>query len=387
MSIRTNKLMGIFGRGMVGLGVLLIAFSAFQLWGTGLAEGRAQSDLADDFADLSEAYQRGVGPVSSPEGTTAPETLAAVADALPDEDDDDGATPDRSPTTNPDQNQSSGVAPPIPFDLLPQAGDAMGVLKIPSIDVEKVIIQGVGRDDLRKGPGHYPNTPLPGQAGNASIAGHRTTYGAPFGDIDQLVPGDLIQVETFQGVFDYEVIPQTTEDGESIGHRIVAPTDTFVVEHYGDNRLTLTACHPKYSAQQRIIVQARLVTPEAPVVELPTVATLDTEAIPGEDFSGSDGDDAGTEASVPVQAGSEIPDEGNAMTSNAAALNESLGWHMEELWSVLLWAGLAVAVLSLASVAGKKWIRRRLAYVTSAPIFLVAVWFCFTHLDRMLPAF
>ena len=76
---------------------------------------------------------------------------------------------------------------------------------IPKIGVDKIVVEGVGRNDLRKGPGHYPDTPMPGQPGNAAIAGHRTTYGAPFNRIDELEPGDEILVTTLQGPFTYEV--------------------------------------------------------------------------------------------------------------------------------------------------------------------------------------
>src|SRR5205085_1071336 len=78
-------------------------------------------------------------------------------------------------------------------------------LRIPKIGLDSIVVNGVGRSDLRKGPGHYPDTPLPGQRGNAAIAGHRTTYGAPFGNLDQLAPGDSIIVRTLEGVFEFRV--------------------------------------------------------------------------------------------------------------------------------------------------------------------------------------
>ena len=111
---------------------------------------------------------------------------------------------------------------------------------------------------------------MPGNPGNAAIAGHRTTYGAPFHNIDQLAPGDEIIVTTLQGEFRYEVLPQPTDEvddsGEPVmrGNFIVAPSQVEVLDDFGDNRLTLTACHPKYSARQRIVVVAQLVEEPAP---------------------------------------------------------------------------------------------------------------------------
>ena len=126
-----------------------------------------------------------------------------------------------------------------------------------ALGVDKTVVEGVGLDQLKRGPGHYPETPLPGQRGNASIAGHRTTYGAPFHNLDKLAKGDRIEVTTVQGTFVYEVADT----------KIVGIHDVDVLGDKGDNRLTLTACHPKYSAKQRIIVAAVLKgTPRPPIV-------------------------------------------------------------------------------------------------------------------------
>ena len=122
----------------------------------------------------------------------------------------------------------------------------MARIRIPDIGVDKIVVEGVQVSDLKRGPGHYPDTPLPGQPGNAAIAGHRTTYGAPFNRLDELEPGDEILVTTAQGAFRYEVQRQL----------IVSPDQVEVLDDFGDDRLTLTACHPKYSARQRIVVVA-----------------------------------------------------------------------------------------------------------------------------------
>jgi sortase A len=131
-------------------------------------------------------------------------------------------------------------------------GDAVGRLRIDRIKLSTVFLEGTNADDLRRGPGHYPGTPLPGQSGTVAIAGHRTTYGAPFRKLDKLRPRDEIVVTMPYGRFTYRV-EQT---------RIVKPTDVWVIDRRSFDRLVLTACHPLYSAAQRIVVFARLVRSE-----------------------------------------------------------------------------------------------------------------------------
>jgi sortase A len=130
-----------------------------------------------------------------------------------------------------------------------QPGDALGRIQIPKIGASFVMVQGTEPGDLRQGPGHYVDTPLPGEPGTVAVAGHRTTYLAPFRDIDQLKRGDQIRLRMPYGQFTYEVERQ----------QIVAPTATWVTHRVGYDRLVLTACHPLYSAAQRIVVFARLV--------------------------------------------------------------------------------------------------------------------------------
>jgi sortase A len=129
-------------------------------------------------------------------------------------------------------------------------GDAMGRIVMPAIDVNTVFVQGTDTGDLSKGPGHYPATPLPGERGTVAIAGHRTTYGAPFRHIDGLRPGDRIELRMPYGRFGYRV--ERT--------RIVPPTETSVIDRVDHDRLVLSACHPLYSAAKRIVVFARLDT-------------------------------------------------------------------------------------------------------------------------------
>jgi sortase A len=130
----------------------------------------------------------------------------------------------------------------------PLKGDAVGKITIPSIGVSRYVVEGTDTASLRKGPGHYPSTPLPGERGTAAIAGHRTTYGAPFRRLNDVKPGDRVIVDMPYGRFVYRV--QST--------RIVDDQDLSVLRRKSYDRLVLSACHPLYSAAQRIIAFARL---------------------------------------------------------------------------------------------------------------------------------
>jgi sortase A len=130
----------------------------------------------------------------------------------------------------------------------PLKGDAIGKITIPSIGVSRYVVEGTDTASLRKGPGHYPSTPLPGERGTSAIAGHRTTYGAPFRRLNELKRGDRVIVDMPYGRFIYRVQ----------GTRIVDDQDLSVLRRKGYRRLVLSACHPLYSAAQRIIAFARL---------------------------------------------------------------------------------------------------------------------------------
>jgi sortase A len=138
----------------------------------------------------------------------------------------------------------------------PLKGDAIARISIPAIDVSDYVVEGTDTASLRKGPGHYPDTPLPGDSGTAAIAGHRTTYGAPFRDIDQLEPGDRIVLDMPDGRFTYRVTRT----------KIVDDSDLSVLDRVGYKQLILSACHPLYSAAQRVIVFARQVSRRPPRV-------------------------------------------------------------------------------------------------------------------------
>lgn len=129
-----------------------------------------------------------------------------------------------------------------------QTGDSLTRIKIPKIGVDVVVVEGTSASALRAGAGHYPQTPLPCEVGNVAIAGHRTTFGKPFSNLDKLAEGDVIILETPIGACTYEVAKAPF---------VVAPNDLSVVAPTPERALTLTTCHPRGSARQRLIVTAR----------------------------------------------------------------------------------------------------------------------------------
>lgn len=243
------------GRVLVTLGILILLFVGYQLWGTGIYTARAQNQLEKDFqAQLAES---GVTPTSLPTGSTASTTS----------------------TTVPVVTTLPPVSPPDPAE-----GDVLAHLVIPKIGLDAYVVQGTADSDLRKGPGHYPATPLPGQLGNSGIAGHRTTYGAPFGELDSLEAGDVMQVTTLQGNFEYRVYEKI----------VVSPSASEVLDAPAadDPRqavLTLTTCHPQYSAAERLIVKGELVVPTGAQPLPSSVDQSDPEAEVADALSGETG--------------------------------------------------------------------------------------------------
>jgi len=253
-----RRVVGAVGRTFITVGILILLFVAYQLWGTGIYTARQQDQLEQQFNAALAADRR-----DAPTPTTSTTTLPATP----------GPTTTTTTTTEP--------APPPPPE-----GEAIARLRILKIGVDTIVVNGVTRDDLRKGPGHYPNTPLPGQEGNSAIAGHRTTYGAPFGDLDQLATDDLIEVRTLQGSFRYRVTEQS----------VVAPSEISVIDPIPKDpddpsagfaaTLTLTTCNPKYSAAQRLIIKAEL---EPDQVALPAPKAVVSSRITEEGLSGEEG--------------------------------------------------------------------------------------------------
>ena len=176
----------------------------------------------------------------------------------------DGSQPEREEIDVDELLGGEPSDPPEVVDYFPEEpverGKPFAFLSIPKIGLDEVVVyEGVDRQTLRSGPGHMTGTPLPGQPGNAVVSGHRTTYGRPFFDFDQLEPGDRVEVESDTGIHVYEV--------REIA--VVLPTDVWVIDPRDGGWLTLTTCEPKFSARQRLIVWAEMVEgPNADYIEL-----------------------------------------------------------------------------------------------------------------------
>ena len=133
-------------------------------------------------------------------------------------------------------------------------GDGIGRIRIPAIGLDTVFVEGTDESSLEQGPGHYTETPFPGEGGTVGIAGHRTTYLAPFRKLDELEPGDPVELKMPYGTFTYTV-------GRA---EVVDPSDVEIFDDPGFERLALTACHPLYSAAHRLVAFARLSSIELP---------------------------------------------------------------------------------------------------------------------------
>ncbi len=241
VSPRLIKIIRGAGWSFIWVGVYLMGFVAYQLWFTNILTSRDQSALA---ASLPENFANAV----IEEVPYQPAVIIELGDDPP------------------------APSPPDPTRILLQesegpVGDAFAQIRIPKIDLDVTVVEGVRRRDLKKGPGHLSGSPLPGQPGNSVLSGHRTTYGAPFGDLNDLAPGDRIEVETAVGIHIYEVREAPDECRDEDGDCIVRPTDLWVTEPREGAWLTLTTCHPKFSARKRLIVFAELVDgPNADVI-------------------------------------------------------------------------------------------------------------------------
>ena len=196
------------GQTLITAGVVILLFVAYELYFTGLETAREQHALSDE---IEQVWRHGGG--------------------------------------------YSKPGDPLPKIKI---GDGVAVLRIPRFGREwfKVVVEGVSVADLKRGPGHYPGTQLPGQKGNFVVSGHRTTYGAPFNRVDELEQGDAIVVETRTTWYTYRVT--TTQVVEPTAIEVTYPVPYRAGEKPVLARITLTSCHPKYSASQRYVVFGQL---------------------------------------------------------------------------------------------------------------------------------
>lgn len=178
---------------MLAAGLAMIGYVAYQVWGTGLATAAAQSRFRTDL------------------------TRAGYPES-------------------------------------PEAGEPIGFIRIPRLAVDIAFIQGIDEDTLERGPGHYPGSALPGEGGNVAIAGHRTTYAAPFWALDTLVPGDHIALRTAAGEFLYRVVWEKVLDPGAVW--VVRPTEV--------PSLTLTTCNPRFRGTERLVIRAEQIYGRTP---------------------------------------------------------------------------------------------------------------------------
>jgi sortase A len=230
-----QRALRLLGWGLLGMAGLVVLFLFYQLFVTDFFNARSQA-RAEVELDTSLEIRRAELAMATTTTTTAP------------------APEDPVEVIHPPELMAEPTVP---------VGVPFGRIGIDKIGLEAVLFEGVDRDTLKLGPGHMPDTPLPGQPGNAVISGHRTTYGRPFFDVDQLVVGDTIEIETALGMNIY-AIRQIL---------VVAPTDVWVTDPIDGAWLTLTTCNPKFSAAERLIIQAELVHgPNLEYVEAITAA-------------------------------------------------------------------------------------------------------------------
>jgi LPXTG-site transpeptidase (sortase) family protein len=240
------------------LGAIVLLFVLWQLWGTSLTEHRAQRTLRAEFNALIASHQHPAGQVgvSSPDRhrPAASSTVSLVATAT-------SVLPRSGPGDKPTASAPAGGSSQSPASAaipVPLPGQAIAQIQIPKIGVSQYVVEGTSEADLSMGVGHYIGSALPGGPGNSAMAGHRTTYGAPFNQLNELATGDAIYTTTTAGRAEYVVTQPPFA---------VSPSDISVLDNFGDSRLTLTTCNPEFSATSRLIVVARLVQPASWVVD------------------------------------------------------------------------------------------------------------------------
>ncbi len=335
-AIRT--ITGIVGPVLVAFGVLVFLFIAYQLWGTTLSESHSQAQLRQRFDTLLQKSHAHHAASTSSTSTTLSTS---------------------STTTTPNTTTSTTTAPAVAVPISPPTeGGPVGLIQIPKIQLDKVIVQGTGTSDLQQGPGHFPNTPLPGEKGNVAIAGHRTTYGAPFFNLNELAPGDPIIITTVQGTFTYNVVRTLVVSPANTS--VAGPTQITAVAPSSGAMLTLTTCNPRFSASTRLVVQARLTTTPAPTpAPTPALPTTPTSGIK--------------------------PSHKTKTVSSNSGLGDQQG-----SWPPALWWGLAVLFSMLVgwrtaqrvATRSQRWI----VYSVSGVAGLVLLFFFFGAVSPLLPA-
>jgi sortase A len=241
-------------------------------------------------------------------------------------------------------------------DALPSVppGGAVEHLVIKAIGVDKYVVEGTDEANLRRGPGHYVGTAFPGQVGNTAIAGHRTTYGAPFFELNELKVGDPIQLTDLNDRTWVYIVSHAPE--------VVSPSDVSVLDPTPFPQLTLTTCNPRFSATSRLVVFARLQGQAGRVTSPPATATQKPTVLPSD--------------------GPSSPQAAATVTGTSLGQGDSGAWPPSILYGllvILLWVATRLAINRTRS-----WYRLG-AYVLGIGACLIPLWLCFENVILLLP--
>ena len=431
------------GLAFITLGAVVLLFVGYELVGTNIAEQHSQARLARQFeqavaaaaaraAPAATAGAHGVLKPGAAKPAAHPATRRTAGDVHA-----HAAGASHGASAGPAGAGGATGASVVPLPL-PPPGGALDHLVIPAIGVDRYVVQGVDEADLQEGPGHYPGTPLPGERGNVGIAGHRTTYGAPFFRLNELSPGDLVYLTDTSGTTWVYAVEHLS---------VVSPDDVAVLDPSHGAELTLTTCNPRFEATSRLVARAFLaaelqrgtkLTGRLPVAlpgpgksnALPgkvgeTAKELtkpEKEVAPGQGHKGSatagKGEAGHPGAQTPVagrgktaqpQGGSDNPTVGPAGGTGAAgqpgpgqggsrqgsqasgagslagALGAAGGWTWFELagWALL---ALALWVVTRVRAAQRHGYTKVVVLCAGALVCLVPLWFAFENAVVLLPA-
>jgi len=416
------------GKILICTGLLMFGFVAYQLWGTGLEYARAQDRAEDQFNEMLERVSTSTSTTTSttsttsttttlpPGVTTVPGSVVATTSST--------STPSTSTTTTTPAPETAPDFSDIIEGMQITEGEPIGFVNLVPLEQGMYIYPGVSREDLKNGPGHFPETPLPGQLGNSAVAGHRTTYGEPFRNLDELADGDEIIVTMPYGTFTY--IVTSTEIVDPSDREVIATTDPDIAT------LTLTTCHPEYSASQRLIIHAQLDVASSPPPGLPVINYGRDTPIPTDvGLPGEDVDDPTTTPAPTTTIGaptSTVAGQTTGPTTSAAAttaapttalappstttdpiysVNPGGGstggptdgfgsddeafsnrWFSDEeaFPQVTLWAGSCAAIVVAAYQLAKRFRNLPIGLAVGIIPFVVGLYFFYENVNRLLPA-
>ena len=380
--MQSKKLETVFRRTgfvLISSGVLLFLFAIYQLFGTALITAQAQSSLENDLDTVTEE-------LASDEFIQ--NTFMKLETVTISEDVERTETVETEVSSSPFDDFTAEEISALGNIVYKPQGEAIAQIVAPVMGLDSIVVSGTAVSDLRKGPGHYTDSAALCSTGNAAIAGHRTTYGSPFGDIANLKFGDEIRVNTPYGNCIYTVTERF----------IVEPSDTWVVKDQGDNRLTLTSCHPKYSAAQRYIVVAELTQTDVPYLpsqeEINALIASTTEiTVVSEEVTTTE--TVEREVEVAREVTETIRDEANTVIEKTTTVTEGFGEGLDgdddQLLAVILYGLVFFAVwYRTYRIANSDNKERKFKYITYGvgvfPLF-VAMGLWFYRIDLLLPSY